>query len=283
MTATTAIVASLALLLAQATPARRAKVRVYVNLAEYYGTVYVPPPSGGADHVLLRGQALAVRLRIANQGENQEVRLRPSQSSPFQVHVARMGSGEPLVQGVVAQPAMISGAGRQGPSALPATLKQGESLQWEASVPDFQQLPAGHYRLKAEAQVEGSVGGSPEVNNDHLVIELRDVAGPAERVELLRITATRAVRNGDFAQADAAARQLLAAYPQSAFGYLLIGEAAVARKDVDSARTAFTRALDLLRSRADTLFAAVATAHQMSETIGAIDTRVAALGGRGGR
>jgi TolA-binding protein len=283
MAATTAIIATLALLLVQAAPARRAKVRVYVSLAEYYGTIYVPPPSEGADHVLLRGQPLTARLRIVNQGENQEVRLRASQSSPFQVYVARVGSREPLAQGVVAQAAMISGAGRQGPSALPAKLKQGESLQWEASVPNFQQLPAGHYRLKADAQVESTVGGSPDVNNDVLVIELRDVAGAAERVELLRITATRAVRNGDFARADAAARELLAAYPPSAFGYLLIGEAAVARKDVNSARAAFTRASELLRDRGDTLFAGVATAHQMSETIGAIETRLAALGGRGAR
>jgi hypothetical protein len=282
-TATKAIVTILALLLAQATPARRAKVRLFVSLAEYYGTVYVRPPSGGADHVLLRGQPLTAHLRIVNGGEDQEVRLRPSQSAPFKVHVAGMDSGEPLAQGVVAQPALLRGAGREEQSALPATLKQRESLQWDATVPNFHQLPAGHYRLKADAQVEGTVGGSPEVNNDNLLIELRDIVGQAERVELLRITATRALRNNDPAQADAAARQLLAAYPQSAFAYMLIGEAAVARKDVNSARAAYNRASELLRGRGDTLFTAVATEHQMSETIDAIDMRMAALGGRGGR
>jgi len=283
MAATRATGTILALLLVQATPAERTKVRVYVNLAEYYGTVYVRPPSAGADHVLLRGQLLAAHLRIVNHGKEQQVHLRPSQSAPFNVHVAAMSSGESLAQGVVAQPALLRGAGREEPRALPATLKQGDSLQWEATVPNFQQLPAGHYRLKADAQVEGSIGGSPEVNNDHLVIELRDIAGRAERVELLRITATKAVRNRDFAEADAAARELLAAYPQSAFGYMLIREAAVGRKDVTSARTAFTRAAELLRGRGDTLFAAVATEHQMSETIEAIEMRIAALGGRTGR
>jgi hypothetical protein len=180
MTTTKATVTILALLLVQATPAERTKVRVYVNLAEYYGTVYVRPPSAGADHVLLRGQLLAARLRIVNQGKEQEVRLRPSQSAAFKVYVAGMSSGAPLAQGVVAQPALLHGAGRQEPSALPATLKPGESLQWEATVPTFQQLPAGHYRLKADAQVESTVGGAPEVNNDNLVIELRDVVGQAE-------------------------------------------------------------------------------------------------------
>jgi hypothetical protein len=277
------IVAFLALLLAQAAPARGTKVRLFVNLAEYYGTVYVRPPSGGADHVLLRGQRLTVHLRIVNGGEDQELRLRPSQSAPFRFQVTGMDSGTPVAQGVVAQPALWRGAGREEPRALPATLKQRESLQWDATVPTFHQLPAGHYRLLAEAQVEGTVGGLPEVNNDHVVIELRDVVGQAERVELLRIAATRAFRNNDSAQAEAAARQLLAAYPQSAFAYMLIGDAAVARHDASSARAAFTRASELLRSRGDTLFAAVATEHQLSETIGAIEMRIAALGGRGNR
>ena len=229
--------------------------------------------------MLLRGQPLTLRLSIVNEGDDQEVRLRPLQSAPFKVYVAAMGSAEPLAQGVVAQSALLRRAGRQGPGTLPATLKQRESLQWDATVPNFQQLPAGRYRVKADAQVESTVGGSPEVNNDNLVIELRDVVGQAERVELLRITATRALRNNDFAQADAAARQLLAAYAQSAFAYMLIGDAAVARKDVSSARAAYIRASELLRGRGDTLFAAVATEHQVSETIEAIDMRIAALGG----
>jgi hypothetical protein len=228
--------------------------------------------------VLLRGQPLTLLLSIVNHGEDQEVRLRPSESVAFKVHVARVGSAEPLALGVVTQSPLLRGSGRQGPNALPATLKQRESLQWEASVPDFQQLPAGRYRVKADAHVESTRGGSPEVNNDYLVIELRDIIGDAERVELLRITATRALATNDFAQADAAARQLLAAYPPSAFAYMLIGDVALARKDVSSARAAYTRASELLGSRSDTLFAAVATEHQMSETIGAIDMRIAALG-----
>jgi hypothetical protein len=276
-TTTTTIVTILALTLAQATPARRTKVRVYVSLAEYYGTVYVPPPSGGADHVMLRGQPLTTRLRIVNEGEDQEVRMRPSQSVPFKVHVAAEGSAKPLAQGVVGQSTQFRAAGRQGPSTLPVTLKQRESLHWDATVPNFQQLPAGRYRVKADAQVESTLGGSPEVNNDHLVVELRDVAGQAERVEMLRIAATRALRNSDFAQTDAAARQLLAAYPQSAFAYMLIGDAALARNDVGSARAAYIRASELLRGRGDTLFAAVATEHQVSETIDAIDMKIAGL------
>ncbi len=275
---TTAIATLLALVMTQAAPARRSKVRLSVTIAEYDSTVYVRGPSGGADHVLLRGQPLTLRLSIVNHGEDQVVRLRPSESAAFRVHVAAVGSAEPVAQGVVSPSPRLSGGGRQGPHALPATMKQRESLQWDASVPGFQQLPAGRYRVKADAHVESTPGGAPEVNNDSLVIELRDIAGEAERVELLRITATRALSNNDLAQADGAARQLLAAYPQSAFAYMLIGDVAAARKDVSAARTAYVAASKLLGGRGDTLFAAVATEHQMSETIGAIDMKIAALG-----
>ena len=129
MAATTATVTILALLLVQATPVERKKVRVYVNLTEYYGTVYVRPPSAGADHVLLRGQLLAARLRVVNHGNEQQVRLRPSQPAPFKVHVAGMSSGTPLAQGVIAQPALLQRAGRQEPSALPATSRN-SSTRW---------------------------------------------------------------------------------------------------------------------------------------------------------
>jgi hypothetical protein len=51
---------------------------VYVSIAEYYGTVYVRPPSGGAeDHVLLRGQPLMLRLTIVNEGQDEAREVRP--------------------------------------------------------------------------------------------------------------------------------------------------------------------------------------------------------------
>jgi len=278
MTSTTAVVTILALLIAQAAPARRVKVRVFVSLSEYYGTIYVRPPSNGADHVLLRGQPLSTRLSIVNDGEDQEVRLRPSQSAPFKVQVVAEGSAKPLAQGVVAQSAFLRAGSLQKPGGLPTTLKQRESLQWDATVPAFQQLPAGLYRVKADAQVESTIGGPPEVNNDHLVIELRDVTGQAERVELMRVNATRAFRNGNLTQTEAAAQQLLAAYPQSAFAYMLIGDVAKARNDASAARAAYIRASELLRGRGDTLFTAVATDHQISETIDALELRISSLG-----
>src|SRR5262245_50035558 len=150
---TTAIVTILTLLVAQATPARRSTLLVYVSIGEYYGTVYVPPPSGFADHVLLRGQPLIARLTIVNEGAEQGVRLRPSQFVPFKVHVAATASPQPLAQGVVSRSAVLRIGGREEKGALPAMLKPAESLQWDATVPDFQKLPAGLYRVKAEPQV----------------------------------------------------------------------------------------------------------------------------------
>ena len=144
-------------------------------------------------------------------------------------------------------------------------------------IPDVQQLPAGRYQVKVESALELAGGGVPAVNNDVVVIEIRDVVGLAERVEALRIAATRALRARDVVGTDAASRQLLAIHPQSAFAYLLIGDAAMGRQDTTAAGAAHLRASELLRGRGDTLYVAVATEHSIGETIGAIEAKLRGL------
>ena len=223
----------------------------------------------------LRGQPLSARISVVNNGDDVEIRLRPGRSTPFGVRVAEAGSSRIVAEAVAGSPSR--GQGRDGPARLPATLKRAEGLLWDASIPDFQQLPAGRYRVKVESALELAGGGVPTVNNDVVVIEIRDVVGLAERVELLRIAATRALRARDFAGTEAASRQLLAIHPQSAFAYLLIGDAAMARQDTTAARAAYLRAAELLRGRGDTLYVAVATEHSMAETIGAVEAKLRAL------
>ena len=246
------------------------------SIGEYYSTVYVPPPSGDVDYVLLRGQPLSARISVDNNGDDVEIRLRPGRSTPFGVRVTEVGSSRIVAEAVAGSPS-LRGRGRDGPARLPATLKRSEGLRWDASIPDFQQLPAGRYQVKVESALELAGGGVPAVNNDVVVIEIRDGVSLAGRVEALRIAATRALRAGDFVGTDAASRQLLAIHPQSAFAYLLIGDAAMGRQDTTAARAAYLRASELLRGRGDTLYIAVATEHSIGETIGAVEAKLRAM------
>ncbi len=63
----------------------------------------------------------------------------------------------------------------------------------------------------------------------------------------------------------------------STLGYLLVGDTALHRGDPASARTAYFKAFELLRSRGDGLYAAVATEHSLVSTIEAIEARIRAL------
>ncbi len=238
--------------------------------------MYVPPPSGGVDYALLRGQPLSARISVVNNGDEVEIRLRPGRSRPFEVRVTEVGSSKIVAEAGAGSPS-LRGPGRDGPARLPATLKRSEGLLWDVSIPDFQQLPAGRYQVKVESALELAGGGVPAVNNDVVVIEIRDVVGLAERAEALRIAATRALRARDFAGTEVSSRQLLAIHPQSAFAYLLIGDAAMGRQDTTAARAAYLRASGLLRDRVDALYVAAATEHSIAETIGAVEAKLRAL------
>jgi hypothetical protein len=268
----------LTIFLAQVTTAaQRTNVRMYTSIGEYYGTVYVPPPSGEVDYVLLRGQPLSARISVVNEGDEDEIRLRPEQSTPLRVRVAAVGSSTTVTEAVAGASPALRGLNRQGMGRLPATLKRSEGLLWDVSIPDFQRLPPGRYRVKVESGLERAGGGTPDVNNDVLVVEIRDVVSLSERVEALRVTATRALRARDFAATDAAARQLLAIYPESAFAYLLIGDAALGREDTTAARAALVRAVELLRGRGDTLYVALATEHSITERIESTEAKLDGL------
>jgi hypothetical protein len=132
--------------------------------------------------------------------------------------------------------------------------------------------------LKVDSSVEGAGGGAPDVNNDVVVAELTDVVSLAGRAEALRVAATRALRARDFAGTDAASRKLLAIHPQSAFAYLLIGDAAAGQQDATAARAAYLKASELLRNRQDSLYVAVATEHSMAEHMESVKARLAGLG-----
>jgi hypothetical protein len=271
MTSRKTLVVLLALVLPQIVLAQRAMVRLYASIGEYYSTIYVPPPTNGVDYVLLRGQPLSARISLVNRGNDEDIRLKEEKAAPFRVRVTAVGSGATVADVAAGSSPTLRGPGRVGSGRLPATLKRAEGLQWDVNIPSS--LPAGRYRLKVESGLERAL----EVNNDVIVVEVREVSGLAERVEALRIAATRALADRDFPATDAAARQLLAVHPQSAFGYMLLGDAAAGRQDVAGARAAYVRASEILRGRGDTLYTAIATEHSINETIESLDAKLLAL------
>jgi hypothetical protein len=266
-----AVASSIVVVLQLSVLARASTLRVFMNIGEYFGTVYVQSSRQGVDHVLLRGQPLTATIRIVNAGTPALIRIRDNQSAPFSVQLIPAGSDRSVAEGRIL-PVPISG--RKGESPLPRRLGRSEELLWHVSVPDFERVPPGVYRLTARTLIVDAAGSPPAVNNDSIVVELRDVVSLADRVEAARVAATRAMSRQDYATADTLARGLIEIYPQSAFGYFLVGDAALHRRDSASARRAYLKALELLRSRADTLYAAVATEHSLVSTIEALEAKI---------
>ena len=268
MIASTRALTALALILSlvQAAAAQRPPLMLSTGIGEYYGTVYIPRAAGGAEYVLLRGQPFVVNIALHNNGGATTVRAAKGKSAPFRVRVSAIDTA------VFVPELSVSPVPTRGPGVvelrLPITLQRKTGLVWDVSIPPT--LPAGRYRVQILSDLDQKLS----LNSDFVDLEIRDVVSLADRVESLRIEATRAQANNDLAGQDAAARRLLGLHPQSAFGHALLGWAAHRRGDDAGARAAYARAIEILRTRRDTLYAAVATEHSMKETLAAFEMRL---------
>ena len=117
-------------------------------------------------------------------------------------------------------------------------------------------------------------GASLQVDNDSIRVDLRDVATDTDRLELLRVRATRCLRERQYACADSFADAMAKIHPQAAIAFWLKGQSAAARGDVGRARRHYSRSVELLASKADRIFTALNPEHRVSEFIAGIQARL---------
>jgi hypothetical protein len=77
---------------------------------------------------------------------------------------------------------------------LPTTLRRGEYARWVATIRQFASVPSGVYRFEVAPQFDRNYLPELAVNNDAIVIELRDVKTLNERLESARNTGLTGVR-----------------------------------------------------------------------------------------
>jgi hypothetical protein len=251
--------AALILALSMGVAAPKADVRLYVSTGEYYGVVYVPPARHGADHVHLRGQPLSLRVSIQNHGKRVAIQA----YEPILVVTARAETGDDSSPPIRTRATVVEGSaatvrGQPVPLTFPLTLERSGSVTWRLVVEGLENAPAGIYRLEVvpSLRITSASGESHSTfrgNNDSLRIDLRDVTSTAERIELLRIEATRAYTGRDFLRCRRFAAQLLAMHPWSVFGELLIADTAAARGDRKAAAAGYRRSLRKLETGEDQL------------------------------
>ena len=248
---------------------------MYVALGEYYSTVYAARPEPHAEYVWWRTEPLHLRVSITNEGrEAIVIRTPPSSGSPFAVSVAPVEDRSPQVARVTwfslvtASPSQLD-----RPASLPAVLESSSSLRWSAVTSDVSSLRPGTYRFMVRSELNLGAA-SLQVNNDSIRVDLRDVATDTDRLELLRIRATRCLRERVYACTDSFANAMAKIHPQAAVAFWLKGQSAADRGDVASARRHYARSVDLLASKADQIFTALNPEHRVKEFIAGIQARL---------
>lgn len=249
----------------------------YLALGEYYSTVYTARPQGDAEYVWWRTEPLILRVSLNNEGHDVIVLRPPKSGSPFAVSIAPAGSRSPQRANVswfslVSRNPSLS----ERPATLPAALEGSSALRWSGVTSDVSSLPPGIYRFTVRSNLD--LAGSPlQVNNDSIRVDLRDVATDTDQVELLRIRATRCLKDRQYACTDSFADTMTKIYPQAAIAYWLKGQSAAARGDVGRARRHLSKSAELLTSKADGLFITLNGEHRVNEFIAGIESRLGQL------
>lgn len=249
-----------------------------MTLGEYFSTVYATPAHAPADYVWWRPEPLVLRATVTNHGaEPVVVRVQPDSRNPFAISMAPIPAGDP-------QPARVNWyslttrrpTGSEQAATLPAALDSSSTLRWSGVTSDVSSLTPGIYRFTAQPSLVLSEA-SLRLLNDSVTIDLREPATDTDRLELLRVRATRCVREQQYACVASFSDAMLKLHPQAAFAYWLKGQSAAAKADVETAHRHFSRSLELLDSKADWIFTALNGEHRASEFAAGIRARMKQL------
>lgn len=248
---------------------------LYVGVGEYFSTVYTAPPQAHADYVWWRTEPLVLRVSVTNEGREPIVVRRPASSgSPFAVSIAPVEGRSPQVARVTwFSLVTFNPSLSERPATLPAALESSSSLRWTGVTSDVSSLRPGAYRVMVRSELNLG-GASLQVNNDSIRVDLRDVATDTDRLELLRIRATRCLKEKQYACADSFADAMAKIHPQAAIAFWLKGQSAAARGDAGRARRHYSKSAELLASKADRIFTAFNPEYRVTEFIAGIQARL---------
>ena len=263
-------------------PAAIAQVRpaiLSVSIGEHYGTVYVAHPRLPVMVLVLRGEPVQLEVTLTTRADKTVLRVRPGAAAAFTARLVPTGpTPTPDAEILWDRPVRPSGGFyRRTPFDLPATLGRGEYARWVATIRQFESVPSGVYRFEVAPQFDRRYLPALAVNNDGIVIELRDVKTLNERLEWARIQATRAFANRELATTEMWARRMLAMYAHSGWAHVLLADAAANRGAMAEARAHYVKAIELLRSGGDALFLEANTAHTRGEILGNLTLRLTTL------
>jgi hypothetical protein len=246
------LVATLILAFSGVLTAQRSALILLVSTAEYFGDTYTKLPQIHGTRVFFAGEAIRLRVTVANRGPNDnDLEIHGSLSNILSTEALRDGVSTSVAL-TVGDPVWHAADGRDFPLVLRdrTALKAGESVRWEADVID--RLIPGAYQIKVNVNARDRESRPVVPHVSTLRFEVRPHS-EADAPEIARRDATRRYASGDYEGAEAGARALLRLHPTSYEALVLLGQIATARGNADEARRYFERALDVLTRNDDQL------------------------------
>lgn len=241
--------------------------------AEYFGTTYVAPPAERSAYVFFVGEPFTLRVQVVNRGSS-EITLRAK--APSADTTLSANSASPGIQLVVRPETFLTrdtGVVNEVAWIPEFRLQPGEGLMWLA---DVTAAVPGEHLLDFNVQlVDGDdLPISPQANR--LAFEIRATSADTV-VERNWREASRAFVRGDNENANRLLDSVLRNNPQSHAAYVLRGQIAQRTGARAQAVEAYSQALVLLESGADTQYFRWANARLLSGKIADLQNAVGRL------
>ncbi len=259
-------------------------ISLFVRVGEHFGTVYTPPPTGGADFVIFQGEPIKIELEIFNEGSKEAVvvtrGIAPKDAFHMVVVEAPMSKVKPQLSLEVSPSVKLrlTNAEILAHWSEQIVLPPQSGLKFEAVVVSgLERLPTGIYKLKFRSLLKSASGKDIPANNDTFTFEIRAVETFEDRLEVLGRQAMRLFVREKYQEAEKKLNEVLLLYPNSSGSYTMKGHIAMALGKKDEAIKAYRKALDLLQSKMDTLYLSHASSVSVEHSIGFLLATLSAL------
>ncbi|RMG52703.1 MAG: tetratricopeptide repeat protein [Acidobacteria bacterium] len=252
-------------------------ISLFVRVGEHFGTVYTSPPAGGADFVIFQGEPIKVELEIFNEGSKEAVVVTGGIAPKDAFHMVVVEAPMPKVKtrlSLEVSPSVklrLTNAEMSTHWSEQIVLPPQSGLKFKAMVvSDSERLPTGIYKLKFRSLLKSASGKDIPANNDTFTFEIRAVETFEDRLEVLIREATWLFVREKYQEAEKKINELLLLYPNSAASYGMKGFIARVRGRKEEAVKAYKKALDLLRSKNDTIYLSHASSVEVEHVIGTL-------------
>jgi len=258
-----------------------ADLRASLKPAEYYGTAYTSAPQAPAIYVFFEGMPVVIDLEVHNLDADSEYLIfrDATPESKFRATLGTLGKRHEVRLLLSDEIRLRMGGMEFDTSVAENTEVPGNgSLAWRSQIEGVDRLAPGIYDIEVTPQMSAKSGRPIGVANRWTIEVRRPTA--LDRLELLRLSMMAAFTRDNNTLMDAAADELLRAYPSAHLVYVTRGHRANQAGRWTEAIHNYGQALTLLTTRADRIYLDLNPPQDVEHAIGFLTTTIQGLKSR---